>query len=73
MGKRLPLSEWLPIIGIVALTGKEEKKQNGLELAFGVSRLKAVINSYPRGNEFTLKGDCVLAIGKDRMDRCVLA
>jgi hypothetical protein len=72
MGKQLRLSAWLPTIVIVVLTGNGGKKQNGLELAFGVSRLKAVINSYLKGDEFTLKGDYVLAIGKGKMDKCVL-
>jgi hypothetical protein len=57
----------------VVLTGSGGKKQNGLELAFGVSRLKAVINSYLRGDEFMSKGDYVPVIGKGKTDRCVLA
>jgi hypothetical protein len=57
----------------VVPTGNGGKKRNGLELAFGAGRLKAVINSYPKGDEFMLKGGYVLAIGKDKMGRCVLA
>lgn len=71
MGRQLPLSAWLPIIVTAVLTGNEGKKRNGLELAFGVSKLKAAINSYLKGDEFTLKGGYILAIGKGKMDRCV--
>jgi hypothetical protein len=73
MERRLPPFAWLPIIVIVALTGSGGKKQNGLELASGASRLKAVINSYPKGDEFMLKGGYTPAIGKGKMGRCVLA
>jgi hypothetical protein len=49
------------------------KKRNGLGLVFGAGKLKAATNSYPKGSEFTLKGGYTLAVGKGRMDRCVLA
>jgi len=73
MERQLHLFVWLPTIVIWALTGSEEKKLNGLGLVFGASKPKAVINSYPRGGEFMLKGGYTLAIGKGKMDRCVLA
>jgi hypothetical protein len=73
MERQLPLFVWLPIIVMLALTGSGRKKQNGLGLVFGASKLKAVINSYPKGGEFMLKGGYTLAIGKDRTGRCVLA
>ena len=72
MEKQLPLSAWLPISVIVVLTGSGEKKQNGLGLVSGAGKLRAVTNSCPKGDEFMLKGGCVLAIGKGKMVRCVL-
>jgi hypothetical protein len=71
--RQLPLFVWLPIIVIAALTGSGRKKQNGLGLAFGANKRKVVINSYPRGDEFMLKEGYTLAVGKGKMDRCVLA
>jgi len=73
MERQSPLFVWLLIIVIPAPMGKEGKKRNGLELAFGASKRKAVINSYPKGDEFMLKEGCTLAIGKDKMDRCATA
>jgi len=73
MGKQLPLFVWLLVVVTLPLPERAGKKQTGLELAFGASKLKAVINSYPKGNEFMLKGDYTLAVGKGKMDRCVLA
>jgi hypothetical protein len=73
MGRQLPLFVWLLVVVILLLLERVGKKQNGLGLAFGASKLKAVINSYPKGSEFILKGDYTLAIGKDRTGRCVPA
>jgi len=73
MERQLPLFVWLLIVVTLLLTEKAGKKQNGSGLAFGANKLKAVINSYPKGGEFMLKGGYTLAVGKDKMDRCVLA
>jgi hypothetical protein len=73
MGRLSLLFAWLPIIVMLVLTGSAGRKRSGLELAFGAGKLKAVINFYPKGSEFLLKGDYTLAVGKGKMDRCVLA
>jgi len=73
MERQLPLFAWLPIIVMLALTESEEKKQNGSELVCGVNRLKVAINSYPKESEFLWKEGYVLAVGRGKMGKCVLA
>jgi hypothetical protein len=73
MAKRLPLSVWLLIAVIPLLLGRVRRRLIGLGSPFGASKLRVAINFCPKGNKFMLKGDCMLAIGRGKMGKCVLA
>jgi len=73
MANQSPPSEWLLIVVTLLLLERVRKKQTGLELLLGANKLRAVISFYPKDEVFMLKGEYMLAIGKDKMARCVLA
>jgi hypothetical protein len=73
MERQLPPFVWLLTVVIPLLLGRLEKRQTGLGLVSGVSKLNNAINFWPKGGKFTLREDYMPAIGKDRMGRHALA
>jgi single-strand DNA-binding protein len=52
--------------------GERREETEWFRVSVWASKLKAVINSYPKEGEFMLKEGYILAIGKGKMGRCVL-